>query len=194
MGESEVGVGSTFHFTVALDLADVPDTSSLAPLPPHLDVLIVDDNEINRRILGEQVRRWGMTPTLIASGPAAIEALTAPTQAGRPFALLLLDANMPGMDGFAVAAEIVSRTDHFGVTVMMLSSSGEYGDHERCAELKIKTYLTKPVYAPDLLAAIGRAIGTRRQRCRLRRSRRLAGSDGTRRVITLASCSSRTTS
>jgi signal transduction histidine kinase len=115
--ESTPGIGSTFHFTVTLDTVDVPPAGPSVPLPRHLNVLIVDDNEINRRILGEQARRWGMTPTLMASGPAAIEALTTAEAARRPFALVLLDANMPEMDGFAVAAEIVRRTELSGVTV-----------------------------------------------------------------------------
>src|SRR5688572_31962216 len=113
-------------------------------------------------MLVAQVGRWGMTGAAVASGRAAIEALAAAAHARRPFGLVLLDANMPDMDGFAVAAEIATRPELGGVTVMMLSSSGDYGgDHARCAELGITTYLTKPVYPTDLLAAIERAIGTR---------------------------------
>ena len=67
-------------------------------------MLIVDDNDVNRRILSEQVARWGMTPTLVDGGRAALDALTAAARDGRPFELVLLDANMPDMDGFAVAA------------------------------------------------------------------------------------------
>jgi two-component system sensor histidine kinase/response regulator len=156
--ESEPGAGSTFHFTVALDVTAAP---ALQPVPPHLNVLIVDDNAINQRILAEQVRRWEMMATVVASGRAAVEALTAAAQNQRPFDLVLLDANMPDMDGFEVAAEIARRPDLAGATVMMLSSSGDYGDQARCAEVGIAAYLTKPVYADDLLAAIGRAIGSK---------------------------------
>ena len=159
--ESEPGAGSTFHFTVALDVTDAPEAQPADPRPPHLDVLIVDDNDVNRRILAEQVRRWGMTATVVASGRAAVEALTAAAQAHRPFELVLLDANMPDMDGFEVAAEVGKRPELAGATVMMLTSSGEYGDQARCAELGIAAYLTKPVYADDLLAAIERAIGSK---------------------------------
>ena len=159
--ESEPGAGSTFHFTVALDVTDAPEAQPADPRPPHLDVLIVDDNEVNRRILAEQVRRWGMTATVVASGRAAVEALTAAAQTHRPFELVLLDANMPDMDGFEVAAEVGKQPELAGATVMMLTSSGEYGDQVRCAELRIAAYLTKPVYAADLLAAIERAIGSK---------------------------------
>ncbi len=156
--ESAAGAGSTFHFTVALEVTDAVAEAPSARLP-GLDVLIVDDNDINRRILAEQVTRWGLTPTVVASGRAAVDALTAAVEAHRPIDLVLLDANMPDMDGFEVAAEIASRSELSGATVMMLSSSGDSGDQARCAELGIAAYLTKPVYASDLLAAIERAIG-----------------------------------
>jgi two-component system sensor histidine kinase/response regulator len=159
--ESQTGAGSAFHFTVALDVTDVPETSAVSPLPDHLEVLIVDDNEVNRRILSEQVSRWGMSATVVENGPAAIDAMTAAVRATRAFDLVLLDANMPGMDGFAVAEAIAANRTLAGATVMMLTSSGEYGDQSRCSELGIAVYLTKPVYSADLLAAIERAIGAR---------------------------------
>jgi two-component system, sensor histidine kinase and response regulator len=121
--------------------------------------LIVDDNDVNRRILEQQVRRWGMTPTVVAGGRAAVEALAAAAATARPIELVLLDVNMPGMDGFEVAAEMALRPELRGATIMMLSSSGEHGDSSRCAELGIAVYLTKPVYADDLLAAITRVVG-----------------------------------
>jgi CheY-like chemotaxis protein len=102
-----------------------------------------------------------MTATVVASGRAAMEALTAAAQAHRPFELVLLDANMPDMDGFEVAAQVAKRPELAGATVMMLTSSGDYGDQARCAELGVAAYLTKPVYAADLLAAIERAIGSK---------------------------------
>jgi signal transduction histidine kinase/CheY-like chemotaxis protein len=159
--ESEPGAGSTFHFTIALTVTDAPAAKVPGPDALHLDVLIVDDNDINRRIFAEQVRRWGMTAHTAPSGAAAIDLLTAAAQAQHPFQLVLLDANMPDMDGFQVAAEIVRRPELAGATVMMLTSSGEYGDQARCAELGVAVYLTKPVYAGDLLAAIERAIGAK---------------------------------
>jgi signal transduction histidine kinase/DNA-binding response OmpR family regulator len=159
--ESQPGAGSTFHFTVPLDVTEVPETRPADLHLPRLDVLIVDDNDVNRRILTEQVRRWGMTATVVDSGRAAVEALTAAANNRRPFELVLLDANMPEMDGFEVAAAVAKRPELWGATVMMLSSSGDYGDQARCAELGIAAYLTKPVYAADLLAAIERAIGAK---------------------------------
>ena len=159
--ESASGAGSTFHFTIPLDVTDAPEAQPAPPRMLPLDVLIVDDNDVNRRILAEQVRRWGMTATMVASGRAAVETLVAAAQADRAFSLILLDVNMPEMDGFEVAAEIARRPELGGVTIIMLTSSGEYGDPSRCAALGIAVYLTKPVYARDLLVAIQRAVGAK---------------------------------
>jgi two-component system sensor histidine kinase/response regulator len=157
--ESAPGLGSTFHFTITMDLAAVSGLSAPPHISRELRVLIVDDNEVNRRLLSQQVARWGMTSTAVEGGRAALEALIEASRHQRPFEVVLLDANMPDMDGFTVAAEIAKRPTLRNVTVMMLTSSGEYGDSSRCAELGIKAYLVKPVYAADLLTAIERALG-----------------------------------
>jgi CheY-like chemotaxis protein len=75
-----------------------------------------------------------------------------------PFELVLIDANMPEMDGFEVAAEIRNRPELARLVVMILTSSGEHGDRSRCEGLGIAAYLTKPVYTSDLLTAIERAL------------------------------------
>jgi two-component system sensor histidine kinase/response regulator len=157
--ESEPGVGSTFHFTVALDLADAPEAAVAAPLPPHLHVLIVDDNDVNRRILVSQIARWGMTAIAVSSGRAALDALADPAQHAHPFELVLLDAHLPDMDGFDVAAAIAARPGLASTAIILLSSSSDARDETRCVAAGIGAYLTKPVYAADLLAAIERAIG-----------------------------------
>jgi signal transduction histidine kinase/CheY-like chemotaxis protein len=159
--ESAPGAGSTFHFTVALDVADTPEADQKIPRGMDLGVLIVDDNAVNRRILNAQVTRWGMRATMVSSGREAVGALTAAAALHQPFDLILLDANMPDMDGFEVAEEVANRPELAGATVMMLSSSGDYGDHSRCVKLGIAVYLTKPVYADDLLAAILLEIGAK---------------------------------
>src|SRR5204863_5909756 len=122
--ESDPGRGSRFHFTVALDTSDVSEPPRAQPELPDMPVLIVDDNEVNRRILIEQVRRWGLHPSAVATGREAIDELASAARAGRPYGLVLLDANMPEFDGFDVAAAIASRPDLAGATVMMLTSSG----------------------------------------------------------------------
>ncbi len=159
--DSELGAGSTFHFTVSLDTTDIAEQPASRPKLPEMAVLIVDDNEVNRRILIEQVRRWGLHPRAVSTGAAALEELAAAVRSGRPYGLVLLDANMPEFDGFDVAAAIACRPELTGPTVMMLTSSGKYGDQSRCRELGISAYLTKPVQMDELHMAVGRARGAR---------------------------------
>jgi len=156
--ESEPGVGSTFHFTAGFDIAAVPSAPREEPLLANLPVLIVDDNEVNRHIFEKQLTRWQMKPTSVAGGREALDALTAAARAGRPFVLVLLDANMPEVDGFAVAKEIAQRPELASATIMMLTSSGQYGDVSRCKDFGISSYLTKPIKGDDLLDSICRVL------------------------------------
>jgi len=109
--ESEVGKGSTFHFTARFGrcLSDTPQPSSTSESLDHLPVLVVDDNATNQHILAEQLRNWGMQPTVVESGQAALTALQRAVADAVPFPLVLLDAHMPSMDGFSVAAHIKPR-------------------------------------------------------------------------------------
>jgi CheY-like chemotaxis protein/HPt (histidine-containing phosphotransfer) domain-containing protein len=97
-------------------------------------------------------------PTSVASGHDAIRLLEEASQRHQPFSLVLLDANMPEIDGFEVARRIAQNPDLVGATVMLLTSSGEYGDVARCRELGISAYLTKPVRRMDLFDAICRLL------------------------------------
>jgi signal transduction histidine kinase/DNA-binding response OmpR family regulator len=154
---SEPGRGSTFHFTVPFELPAQPLAAApaLEPAKLHgLSVLVVDDSMTNRRILEEMLTRWRMQPTLVDSGAAAIEAMQRARAAGRPFSVVLLDFQMPGMDGFEVAAEVKRRPELGVSTIMMLSSVGQRGDAFRCKELGVAAYLTKPVRGAVLRDAI----------------------------------------
>ena len=157
--ESTPGTGSTFHFTVALDTAELPalvrvDQSQLAAVA----VLIVDDNEVNLRILETQVAAWGMRPTTATGGQQAIELLTAAARRGQVFPLVLLDSQMADLDGFEVATAIAQRPELAGATIMMLSSSGVDGEATRCRALGVAAHLTKPIKQSDLLEAICRTL------------------------------------
>jgi signal transduction histidine kinase/CheY-like chemotaxis protein len=155
--ESEPGHGSSFHWTATFPLADVPlplDQPELA----GLKVLAVDDNAVNRRVFHEQLTRWAMNPSVVDSGRAALDALAAAARRGEPFPLVLLDASMPEMDGFAVAGKMAAGREFGGSTIMMLSSADAFGDSARCRELGIGIYLTKPIKQADLLSAIAQAL------------------------------------
>ena len=123
-----------------------------------MPVLVIDDNATNRRILDEILTTWGMRPTVADSGMAGLQAMEAAHQAGRPFPLVLLDYQMPDMDGFEVAGRIAKRSDLAGATIMMLSSVGQRGDALRCRELGVAAYLSKPVRQSVLLEAILAAL------------------------------------
>ena len=159
--ESEPGRGATFHFTASFDTTTVAGTAGVEPQLVNLPVLVVDDNAINRRIFAEQLGRWGMKVSLADGADAAINRLEDAAKKGAPYLLVLLDANMPERDGFAVAAHIRAHPHLAGATIMMLTSSGTYGDAERCRALNISAYLTKPVAPKHLLDAICAVIGPR---------------------------------
>ena len=155
--ESEPGQGSTFRFVVRLGTQKTPPERPVA-LPPeqlkNTPVLIIDDNHTNRRVLDGMLKRWGMKPTAVEGGRAALQALEVAKNVGHPFPLVLLDGHMPEMDGFMVAEEIQKNPDLAGATIMMLTSGGVLGDAARCRELGISAYLVKPIRQGELLEAI----------------------------------------
>jgi two-component system, sensor histidine kinase and response regulator len=160
--ESEMGKGSTFHFTARFgaprDAEALPATVEPAGLH-GLPVLVVDDNATNCEILVEMLTRWGMKPTAAADGPTALGEMDRAAAAGEPFALVLSDAQMPGMDGFTLAEHIGRRADATRATLLMLSSADRQRDAARCRELGIGAYLIKPLKKSELLEAITTALG-----------------------------------
>ena len=149
--------GSTFHFTVQLGVTDArPGT--LAVDLTGVRALIVDDNDVNRRVLHDLLARWQMRPTAVDGGESAMRAMSDAAAAKRPFALVLLDANLPDMDGFDVARQGRVHAGAAGSTIMMLSSSGQQSESVRCAELGIANFLIKPVDQRELLGLIRRAL------------------------------------
>jgi signal transduction histidine kinase/CheY-like chemotaxis protein/ligand-binding sensor domain-containing protein len=154
--ESEPGKGSRFHFTVPVGTSK----GALAMEPRQqvdlagLRVLVVDDNLTNRRILGEMLRHWEMQPELAPSGAEAITMLQEADRRGAGYALLLVDAQMPDMDGFTFVERLRQQTDLRKMTIMMLTSAGQRGDAARCRELGIGVYLVKPIVQTQLLDAI----------------------------------------
>ena len=156
--DSDPDRGSTFHFTASFGIGELPQTEHPDTLLLQLPVLIVDDNAVNRRIFVESLTRWQMKPTAVEGGREALEALLTAAHEGNPFALVLLDANMPDLDGFAVAERIRQQQTLAGATIMMLTSSGRYGDSSRCRELGVAAYVTKPITPSDLLQAIYGAL------------------------------------
>jgi two-component system, sensor histidine kinase and response regulator len=157
--ESEPGRGSTFHFTAQVQKQLTPQAPSYDGTFQGLPVLIVDDNPTNRDILAEMLVSWEMTPTVAASGTAAIEEFDKARATGNPFPLILLDASMPKLDGFGVAEALRKRRDCKSAIVMMLSSAAQIEDSDRCRALGITSYVTKPVRQSDVMDAILSVLG-----------------------------------
>ncbi len=151
--------GSTFHFTVLVGEADHDFSALLPPIKLQgKSVLILDDNAVNRRFLQDSVLKLGMLPTLAESGAEALAIVAARNVSGEPFDLLMLDAQLPEMDGFEVARKLRPRPGSRDAVIMILSSAGLRGDAERCRELGISAYLSKPITQQELREAISDAL------------------------------------
>ena len=160
--ESILGQGSSFHFTASLaigtGLAERLDESpgTLTNLP----VLVVDDHPTNRRVLEAMLTSRGLRPTVAASGEDALQCLL---DNPHPFGIILVDCQMPGMDGFTFAEKLPHSDVAAGdARVIMLASAGLRGDAARCRELGVAAYLTKPISESELFEAMARVIGTPR--------------------------------
>ena len=159
--ESEVGEGSTFHFTALLEVYPGVAPAFQYVVPDYLrdlPALIVDDNFTNRRVLQGMLMMWKMKPISVESGRAALEAMAEAQDAGRPFPLILIDGQMPELDGFTLAELIRNDAGLTGSTIMMLTSSDHIGDASRCRTLGISAYLVKPIRQIELLQAICRVL------------------------------------
>jgi CheY-like chemotaxis protein/HPt (histidine-containing phosphotransfer) domain-containing protein len=159
--ESKVGVGTTFHFTAVLGVGKDEPPRRRAELRAlkDLPVLVVDDNQTNRRILQEILASWNMDAFMADSGPAALAELQRAASRGEPYRVLLLDCMMPDMDGFTLAEQIGKNTNLRDLTMIMISSATRPGDAERCRRLGIARYMTKPVVQSELLDTILQALG-----------------------------------
>ena len=158
--ESTLGVGSTFHFTAKLAYAKEPVPSRFIPATVDVEgrsVLVVDDNATNRFILGEMLTSWRMKATIVNDGPTALKVLELARAEGEPFSVVLVDSDMPGMDGFTLASRIKEDPALGGTTVTMLSSAHLSRDVERCRKMGV-AYLIKPVAPSTLMDSIVTAM------------------------------------
>lgn len=159
--ESEVGVGSTFWFTVRLHRPTGSRFDARLRRTRELlggaRVLVVDDNPQNRLILGEQLNWWHVTSTGVADAAAARDAMVAAAAAGTPYDAVLLDLAMPAQDGLAFASAVRADGRLSRVPLVLLSSS--YApDETRLRSLGIVEALTKPVQAPQLRDTLLRVL------------------------------------
>jgi two-component system sensor histidine kinase/response regulator len=155
--ESEPGRGSTFAFRARFGRGLQPAKPPSAQPPiliRNLRVLIVDDNDTNRRILVEWLRGWQMDAAAVSDGPTALDSLWDAVTDGRPYELVLLDARMPDTDGLSLAASIRKRAELSATRIILLTSGNRPGDIERLRELRIDAHLLKPLQQSELLDTI----------------------------------------
>ena len=159
--ESEVGRGSTFHFTCAFEkgseIASGEEDAGL--IPTGLHVLIVDNNPTNHAILSEMLTNWRMAPSVASTGAAAFLALDQARAAGRPFSIVLLDAKMPADEGFKILERIHRNRGMADAVIMMVPLERQNTEIERCRELGANQIVSKPVSQSDLLDAILFVLG-----------------------------------
>ncbi len=160
--ESEPGAGSTFHFTATFG-APKRGASERPPAGNAelggIRTIVVDDNASSRRNLREMLESWRMDCEAAESGLEALRAIDEAGRAGRPFALALVDADMPGMDGIDLVERMKANGDRGAIPIVMLTPAGRRGDAARGRELGISAYLTKPVRQSSLLDAIMNTLG-----------------------------------
>ena len=161
--ESEVGVGTTFFFTILADATSSPGQLYLHEPQPQLKdkrVLIVDDNATNREILSLQARSWEMVPSDTASPGEALEWI----RQGERFDVALLDFKMPEMDGLTLAAEIRQTLDARALPLLMMTSLGasEATADPRVESLDFAAFLSKPIKPSQLFNTLTEVLQGRR--------------------------------
>jgi len=159
---SAIGKGSDFFFMVRfapVSSDGETQTESFHPDLQHKRVLVVDDNDVNRKLLALLLPKWGMEPVLTSDGFEALAAFAEAIKQDRPFSLVLLDQNMPGMHGYEVAEGIRAAAPQNGPAILILSSSPTAADAERAKKIGIFRQLSKPLRRASLLEAICQAIG-----------------------------------
>ena len=179
--ESEPGEGSTFSFSLELPITTVQEQTCARDLR-GVRVLIVDDTAVNCDIVREFSTRWGMLPTVTQSGAEAIQLVRDAAGATTPFDVVLLDANMPELDGFAVAQQILSDVEA-SPPLIILSSSIAPKDGVRCRQLGIASSLSKPIRPYELYEAIAAAIARRQRNAEPVRAAEGAAARGSRVLI-----------
>ena len=155
--QSEPGKGSTFWFTLPLEPAEMGGMEQ--PRDPVADgrrVLLVDDSATNRQVMASQLKHAGYQVETVASAMAALAVLRKPGP--QAFDAVVLDYQMPDMDGAMLGEQIVKSRDIAPTRLMLLTSLDRSGDMQRFAQIGFSAYLTKPVRTRELLTCLNRAL------------------------------------
>jgi CheY-like chemotaxis protein len=161
--ESQVGKGSKFHFTARMGIGAVPAPEALQrESEPHspgrpLMVLVAEDNPVNRQVAAHLLRKHGHQVVLVENGRAAVEEFYR-----EEFDVVLMDVQMPGMDGYQATAAIRERERNIGSSrtpIVALTAHAMKGDREHCLAAGMDEYLPKPIDPTELQAVLARVSG-----------------------------------
>lgn len=167
--ESEPGHGSTFYFTLPLQPASARGTTESGALASHalvnggpgggnrkLHILVAEDNSVNQRLATRLLEREGHSVTIAGSGWEALEALEQSRRDHAPFDLVLMDVQMPDMDGLEATSRIRQLERGWGrrLPIVAMTAQSAESDRVRCLESGMDAYITKPVKVPELMQTI----------------------------------------
>jgi PAS domain S-box-containing protein len=157
--------GSTFYFNIRFKVpkgTSAPKAEQDAAILANKKVLIVDDNETNRRILKDMVKNWNMITMEAENGSQTLEILKGLKSETDWPAFILIDSNMPGMDGFTVVEKIRQMKRAKTVHIMMISSGSHLDGIKRCEELGIYGHLLKPINPAKLKSLMIEILGDKK--------------------------------
>ncbi|MFZ6800445.1 PAS domain S-box protein [Undibacterium sp. Di24W] len=152
--QSEVDQGSCFYFSADFGVSSASRSPLQAMHLQGLSALVVDDNAINQRYIRDTLLNWQMNVEVASGAKEALDMLQQYTKTQRQFNLILLDACMPEIDGFTLAAQIIERQLSGSAKMLMLSSAASQDDAQRCESIGIAGYIRKPISQQELQIAI----------------------------------------
>ncbi|MEX0819741.1 MAG: response regulator, partial [Pirellulaceae bacterium] len=160
---STPGEGSDFSFHISFDLPAEPSRDSPDGLPlerlRELPVLVVDDNATNRRIISETLKNWSMQPAVASDAQEAVGIFERSIAEGKLFPLVIVDALMPGMDGYELSKKLTALEARTRPPIILMVSSADRREfRDRESHSGISVYLQKPITQSALMDAVMRAL------------------------------------
>jgi signal transduction histidine kinase/DNA-binding response OmpR family regulator len=160
--ESAVGEGTTFWFTVRCDAAQSEPVAATFAQPGLLQgrrVIVVDDTAINRRAIAGQLESYGIAATTLAEPEELLPALRAALAEGKSYDVAILDQNMPGISGIALAREVRSARAFSTLKLILATSVGLPNPSDDARHAGFDDFLAKPLKRATLVASLCKVLG-----------------------------------